>query len=136
MSAPLQLKMFMSPREMEQGGVTHANDIWAPGGPAPMNDDMYDHHPRWKEKRRTVREAYDGTFQESIIRNGVQNPLGLFFDSPSRNTSLGQDPDKPMLRDGHHRFIAQRDADPDRLMPVHYDSFEAIEFRKAQRESA
>jgi hypothetical protein len=115
----------MTPNEMIGGAVTHANDVWGPdpkregrSGPAPLTPEMIANHPRWKEKRRTI-ERPDG-IAKSVAAEGVHEPLQIFHDSPGANAAKGLSRDDPrgMLRNGHHRFLAQYLANPDRLMPV------------------
>ena len=118
---------FMTPNEMIAGSVTHANDVWGPdprregrSGPAPLTPEMIASHPRWKEMRRTI-ERPDGILK-SVAAEGVREPLQIFHDDPARKAAHGLDRDDPrgMLRNGHHRFLAQYLSDPDRPMPVYH----------------
>ena len=113
-----QLQMFMTPREMMNGAVTHANDVWGPEGPSPMNDFMLDKHSVWREKR--IRNTRHTGLTASVAAEGVHEPLQIFHDTPAGKKARGFAGDDPrgMLRNGHHRFLAQYDADPDRYMPV------------------
>lgn len=117
---PDQLQMFMTPREMVGGAVTHANDIWGPRGPAPLNDEMITKHSRWKEKRDR-NERHTG-LAKSVAAEGVHEPLQIYHDTPAGNAArgFGRDEKRGMLRNGHHRFLAQYLSDPDRYMPVEH----------------
>jgi hypothetical protein len=114
-----QMAMFMTPNEMIAGSVTHANDVYGPDGkPAPLTHEMIANHPRWKEKKRTI-ERPDG-IGKSVAAEGVHEPLNIYHDTSGAkaNRGLSRDDPRGMLRNGHHRFLSQYYADPDRLMPV------------------
>ena len=102
---PHQLKMFMSPHEVE-GYVDSFGDF----GSAPADIARNTAFKRGESK--------ESGMHDSIAAEGVKKPLEIsHFD----NTYGGEDSKvrgKTILSQGHHRWVSQNDADPDRLMPV------------------
>lgn len=100
-----QLKMFMSPREVA-GYVTEYGDFGRNTGELP-HEVMRENCPvRHAAKTRNLADSGMGA---SVAAEGVKKPLDIIHSSRSSDT---------MLNNGHHRLLAQSQADPDRLMPV------------------
>ena len=94
-----QLKMFMSPNEIDAAG-------FKPTEPYPL---------------RKTREAKAWGLTDSIAQEGVRYPLTLGHSEAAHDEwgaeTGGRKPYRAIVN-GHHRYYGQRDVDPDRLMPV------------------
>jgi hypothetical protein len=99
----LQLKLFMSAREIGDSVSAYGDFGQNPGGLP---------HEAMRTISSDVLERKKNNFgrsglQESVQTHGVKKPLDITHDSGGM-----------MLANGHHRLIAQSQADPDRLIPV------------------
>lgn len=104
-----QLKMFMSPNEIDAAGYTPTED----------------------QPLRKTREAKAWGLTESIKNGGVQYPVTLGHTYSERTevkdrstgvwrTQHAEPVEEKHLINGHHRYFAQKEVDPDRLMPVQH----------------
>lgn len=98
--------MFMSPRDVGQT-VTHYGDFGYNSGGTPRESMSAWRKSRVESKDHNNDETGMGA---SIRADGVKKPIEIYHGMNG--------PDEVMLMNGHHRTLAQEDADPDRLMPV------------------
>jgi len=109
-----QLKMFMSPREIEQTVSGYGDFGMKRGGPGAYdtpNDAMRSINA---DMMRQKEGRFYGTgelaqMHANIGTEGVKKPVEL-----NHSRSGGA----PFFENGHHRLISQTEHDPDRLMPV------------------
>jgi len=108
-----QLKMFMSPNEL-QGYVHSFGDFGSTPADVERNTAF---------KLGQSRDV--PAFVNSVATEGVKKPLEISHFSAGYGDEKSKVRGQTILSQGHHRYVSQMAADPDRLMPVlhHPDSW-------------
>lgn len=110
-----QLPMFVTARHVREN-FEHMDLPYAAKSAAekPTLDMLY---ARKIEDFEKTPEYYNWD-PRSVRNEGVRVPIKVSLTNGT-----------PQLTDGHHRVALQHEADPDRLIPVEYDSAEARRYR-------
>lgn len=102
---PEQLKMFMSPNEIQ--GYVHEFGDFGSNPRAIQSGSVF-----------KVVESKDSGMHDSIAAEGVKKPVEISHFNDSYGDSRSKQRGKTILSQGHHRWASQMEHDPDRLMPV------------------
>lgn len=105
---PEQLRMFMTPREIVEGGRFAPSDKQYGESVGRM----------WQRKlkesqRPPTSRGHGAGLYDSIARSGVQSPVELYHGNPEEH-----DPDQ--VWDGHHRLASAYATRPDAHIPVEH----------------